>query len=282
MNYIDLFKTHLKIDRNLSDNTISGYVSDVVLASEFIGKPAEEITKSDVRGMFAALLDDGISRSTLNRKTIAIRSFFSYLNSIQVADELELKTARIDKTLPKPASESEIFALLDAAAECSLKDRLLAELLYGTGGRVSEVVSLKVEDIDDESAFLLLFGKGRKERNNPVHESCLTLIDAYSKRYNITKGYLFPHRSKVSHMTREALGKATKRWAVKAGIDPTKISPHVFRHSFATHLIDAGCDMAQVQELMGHEDIATTRIYAQVSKQTKKTTFTKFHPLSRT
>ena len=285
MDYIKRFETYLLTDKNASPATISGYVSDLKNFVNFKGEDLTDITPSDIRDFVAHLTKTGRKRSSINRAVCALKAFFKYMKEVekvfQESPAEEIRTTKKEKSLPKYIHEQEIQDILVAAAESSTRDRLVIELLYGSGGRVSEIAQLRVEDIDFDEAFVSLFGKGSKERSNPIHEGCVELIRLYMEEYGITSGYLFPHRGdSARHITREAIGKIVKRVAAKAGIDPNKVSPHVFRHSFATHLIDNGCDMAQVQELLGHEDISTTKIYARITKKSKQASYVKFHPLA--
>jgi site-specific recombinase XerD len=287
MIYLNEYAIYLKTDRNSADNTIAAYLGDIKQFFEFEGTPESVtlITSNHIRQYIAKLMKDKKEVSSINRMKIALKGFFKYLVTIarvvQESPAEEIKTTKTDSSLPKYIAQVDVQSILQAATESSTKDRLQIELLYGSGGRVSEVASLKIEDIDFTDSFISLFGKGSKERNNPIHESCIILIKRYMNETGITSGYLFPLKGDSSrHATREGIGKAVKRVAVKAGIDPKKISPHVFRHSFATHMLDNGCDMSHVQELLGHEDIATTRIYAKITKTNKKSNYAKFHPLA--
>lgn len=285
MQYVKNFELYLHTDKNASPSTVSGYLTDIRNFINFYGKDLTNVTPSDIRAFIFHLTKLGRKRGSINRAVCSLKAFFNYMKDVEKvykespADSV--KTAKKENTLPKYIPEQEVQSMLTAAAESSLRDRLIIELLYGSGGRVSEVASLRVEDIDFDDAFISLFGKGDKERSNPIHESCIVLIQEYMKERGITSGYLFPHKNDPNrHMTREAIGKIVKRLAVKAGLDPSKVSPHVFRHSFATHMLENGCDMAQVQELLGHEDISTTRIYARITKNSKRSNYMKFHPLA--
>ncbi len=285
MNYVSNFELYLKTDKNASVNTISGYVREINEFIAYEGTPEDltQVQPSHIR-QFAIDLDVmGRARSTINRKISALKTFFKYLHEIEEvipsspADKI--KNGKREKSLPKAVSEDVIMSLINQADR--LKDRLIVELLYGLGGRASEVASLRVESIDFDSGGILLDGKGSIERMNPIHPSCLELIRTYMRRYKITSGWLFPNRLDHSrHMNRQAINYLVNELADKAGVDRSLVSPHVFRHSFATHMLENGCDMAIVQEFLGHADIATTKIYARVSQKNKKETLAKFHPLA--
>lgn len=287
MNYIDDYALYLKTDKNSAKNTIDAYMRDLNGFFSYEGTPDSVtlVTATHIRQYIAHLMNEGREVSSLNRIKVALKGFFKYLVNVarvipsSPADEV--KTTKTDDSLPKFIHVDEVTAMLETAAAESIKDNLIMNLLYGSGGRVSEVASLQVDDVDFADSFISLFGKRRKERNNPIHENCIALVKQYMAETGIKSGYLFPKKGNPNeHATREGIGKAVKRIAKKAGVDPTKVSPHVFRHSFATHMLDNGCDMAHVQELLGHEDISTTRIYARITKTNKKTNYAKYHPLA--
>jgi site-specific recombinase XerD len=289
VNYLKNFEMFLNTDKYASPSTVSGYLTDIKQFLNYEGTPEDlsKVTPTHIRSFIAHLTKKGRKRGTINRAVCSLKVFFDYLTKEEKlftkSPSASIKTMKKEKSLPKYLSEADVQSILKVAAQSSLKDRLIIELLYGSGGRVSEVASLKVEDIDFEESFISLLGKGNKERNNPIHENCIELIKLYMNANGIKSGYLFPHRDDPSqHMTREGVYRLVKRLAVKAGIDSSKVSPHVFRHSFATHMLEHGCDMAHVQELLGHEDIATTKIYARITKSNKKATYAKFHPLAST
>ncbi|MGG3801261.1 site-specific tyrosine recombinase/integron integrase [Metabacillus fastidiosus] len=286
MNYLNNFVAYLKVERDLSIHTIAGYTTDMKKFFNFITTNVEEVTTSDVRTFIAHLSDQGLKRSSINRAVCSINAYYKYLIEVEKvmikSPATEIKIGKREKSLPKALSESDVMKLLSTASLDSIKSRLYIELLYGLGGRVSEIASLRVEDIDFNENYVRLVGKGNKERHNPIHEGCIRLIEKYMTAYHIQSGYLFPHRfDKTRHITREAIFMKVKGLAVKANIDKSLVSPHVFRHSFATALLENGCDMAIVQEFLGHEDIATTKIYAHVTRGNKAKNFKNFHPLAQ-
>lgn len=285
MKYLNDFVAYLKVEKDLSDNTISGYTTDLKKFFNYIDCEVEEVTSNDIRSYISHLSDKGMKRNTITRSLCSLKAFYKYLSEVEKvitsSPTDEIKISSREKSLPKALTESEVMRLLSAASEDGIKSRLYIELLYGLGGRVSEVASLRVDDIDFEDCYIRIIGKGNKERHNPIHEGCVNLIKKYMEAYGITSGYLFPHRfDKSKHITREAIFMKVKDIAEKAGIDKSLVSPHVFRHSFATHMLDHGCDMAMVQEFLGHEDISTTKIYAKVTRGNKANTFKNFHPLA--
>ncbi|QNR70405.1 tyrosine-type recombinase/integrase (plasmid) [Paenibacillus peoriae] len=288
MSYFAKYITYLKNEKALSDNTIKPYTKDINTFFEYIGSnpdSIESVTKDQIKEFVNNLSESGKSRSTINRKIASLKSYFTYLvEELEVLDRSPTTIKSITKrgrSLPKFLPQFVVSTIIEESKKKSLKSQLIIELLYGSGGRVSEVANLKVEDIDFEEAFIHIFGKGRKDRDNPIHKSCITLLDRYLKETGIESGYIFPHRDKPGHhMDRRSILKLSKVLAAEAGLDASKVSPHVFRHSYATHMMDNGSDMAQVQQLLGHESIETTQIYAHINKGVKRKNFEQFHPLS--
>ena len=287
-NTLKNYALYLKIDKDLSDATLRSYTKDVEMFLSYGGTPKDftRIEDTHIRDYIRHMQETGKSRGTVQRNMSSIRSFFEYLRTIEkIIVESPVKDMSVPnrgKPLPKAISESDTLRLIEVSMEEGIKTRLLLELLYGSGGRVSEIISLKIDDIHFDENYIKIVGKGNKERHNPIHKGCIDLIKEYMKSYNISEGYLFPHRSdKNKHMSRITAYKIVKRIADTAGVDPKSVSPYVFRHSFATHMLDNGCDMSLVQEYLGHEDIATTKIYARVTKSNKTNTYKKFHPLAR-
>ena len=283
---INEFALYLKVERDLSSDTIKGYLTDIAKFSSYIDCSIEEVTVTHIRSFIAHLTDKGYKRNTTQRALASLKAYFKYLNSIEkvIVDNptKEVKLGNRERSLPKALSKADVMKLLEVATNDGLKSRILLELLYGLGGRVTEVASIKKSDIDFEECYIRIRGKGNKERHNPIHENCINLIQRYIENYGIESDYLFPHKTDVArHQTRESIFYKVKALAAKAGIDKQLVSPHVFRHSFATHMLDGGCDMAIVQEFLGHEDISTTRIYAQVTRGNKENNFKKFHPLAQ-
>jgi integrase/recombinase XerD len=282
MNIIDNFKTHLTYERGLSKNSVISYIKDLENFLNMCNKDLREIRQVDVVDYRNTLLKQGLKVSTVTRKTQTLKVFFNYLEDEGVVDKtpiIKIKALKKPSTLPKFISQKEIESLIDTASKRGLKELVLLELLYGVGGRVSEIVSLKVSDIDlTDSVVRITKGKGNKERHNPIH--CSPLIKEYINKYKI-KDYLFPNSSGNKPITRASVFNIVKRLARDSGIDENKVSPHVFRHSFATHLLDGGSQIAIVQELLGHEDISTTKIYAKVTMTAKHDSYLKHHPRAK-
>lgn len=286
MNELNNFTSYLKLEKDLSDNSIQSYISDIKQFINFANKDLKDVDTSDVRSFILTLTEKGRKRTTIGRVLVSLKSFYKYLREVEKSilndptDNIKIDSR--EKSLPKALSKSDVMKILAESDKEGIKSRLIVELLYGLGGRVTEVCSIKVEDVDFEDSYIRIkSGKGNKERHNPIHDGCIDLIKRYMKAYSIESGYLFPHRHDSSkHQTRAGVLKTVKRVAEKAGVDKDKVSPHVFRHSFATHMLDEGCDMALLQEFLGHEDISTTKIYAKVTRGNKSRNFQKFHPLA--
>lgn len=289
MNYVETFLLYLQTDKNSSVLTIESYERDIKGFLSFETTPSDitEIEPSHIRLYIAHLDVLGRARSTINRMLCALKTFFNYLVDIErvikESPAAKVKCGKKKKSLPKAISKSDVTSLISTATEHRLKDQMVLELLYGLGGRASEIANIRVENINFDEKYIRIRGKGDTERLSPIHDNALILIKMFMKQNNITSGWLLPSKlDKTVPMSRESIYKISKRIAARSGVDPRNVSPHVFRHSFATHMLDAGCDMALVQEYLGHADIATTKIYAKVSQKNKQETFSRLHPLATT
>ncbi len=286
MSYTKQFSFYLKTERDLSVNTIAAYLRDIkIFFNSFPDITVEDVTADLIREFVANSLAAGKNRKTVIRRISSLKTYFNYLiyshkiSGPNPVDGVQIKSReqRLRKSLP----EEVIDKLLQASAKEGLKTHIIFHMLYGLGGRVTEVVSLTTDQIDLDNGYVSLIGKGNKERANPLHTECIALLREYIDKNNITSGYLFPNKNNPNkHQTRESVFYAVKRLAEKIGIDPKDASPHVFRHSYAQHLVDHGCDLATVQDLLGHKNINTTRIYATITKEAKKKNFLQFHPLA--
>ena len=225
--------------------------------------------------------------STISRELISIKIFFRYLsaeNLIKFDVSSRVESPKLWKLLPDVLTESDVEKLLsapDVKTNIGLRDKAMLELLYATGLRVSELVSLKIKDLDIDAGFVRCFGKGGKERIVPVGSHARKAVRNYLKTRADTSGssYLFISNRKTK-MTRINFYDRVKFYAKKAGISK-KIYPHLLRHSFATHLLSHGADLRVVQEMLGHSDISTTQIYTHVDHQRLKNIHKQFHPRSK-
>lgn len=277
-----------------SENTISAYVSDLEQYAEFLQKyehilDVEEIERDDIIKYIDSLKRKKLSKQSIARKIIAIKDFHKYLqeeNSIKNPAEL-IDSPKTDKTLPVVLTQEEVEKMIDSVKgddPISLRNKAMIELLYGCGLRISELLSLQTKDIHLNEAYLIIVGKGNKERMVPVGEMAILAVRRY-----LTKGFLeiSPSNGKLlfynyqkKPLSRQSVFKFIKKLAADNGITK-EISPHTLRHSYATHLLEGGTDLRVVQELLGHEDIATTQIYTHIDKSKLKNIYDNTHPLAK-
>ncbi|MDC0349281.1 site-specific tyrosine recombinase XerD [Alphaproteobacteria bacterium] len=295
--YIDQFIEMLAAERGSAKNTLESYRRDLEDCSLFLKNNNIEIERSEadtLRLYLGSLHDRGMKASSISRCLSALKQFFQFLITEEICQEDPtslLARPKKEKPLPKIITEEEITRLLKSAAQDSSAegDRLeaLLEILYAAGLRVSELISLEHDSILREEEVLIIRGKGGKERMVPLSSYALKALQKYLKvRHDFipSKGmsrWLFPSYGKSGHLTRQRFGQLLKGLAVEAGIDPEKISPHVIRHAFATHLLNGGADLMSVQNMLGHADISTTQIYTHVMHKKLQEVIQQCHPLSQ-
>ena len=292
--HVEAFLEMLAAERGAARLTLAAYRHDLAVVAEFLGGALDSASTEDLRNYLGALARDGLSARTAARRLSALRQFYRFLlldGRRQDDPTAALDAPRLGRPLPKLVSEDEATKLLDAAAAQGGAEgaRLicLVELLYGAGLRVSELVSLPLAAARGEKCFLVVRGKGDKERLVPVGEPARAALAAYlARRDGFVAGkkserFLFPSRSAAGHLTRRRCGQMMKELALAAGIDPARLSPHVLRHAFATHLLDRGADLRSVQEMLGHADIATTQIYTHVASERLQRLVREHHPLAK-
>jgi integrase/recombinase XerD len=248
----------------------------------------ESITRAVIIDFLAEQRERGLASSTLTRNLAAIRSFYQFLLREQITTvnpAMELETPKAEKKLPVVLSLSEIELLLDQpdpGNTAGLRDSAMLELLYATGMRVSELVSLDVSSVNMKMGFVKCHGKGNKERIIPMGSVAIRSVQEYlrNSRLKMLKAReekaLFVNQQ-GTRLTRQGFWKILKKYAHKAGIQ-TDITPHTLRHSFATHLLENGADLRSVQEMLGHADIATTQIYTHVARRKIKDVYNQTHP----
>jgi integrase/recombinase XerD len=291
---IDAFLEMLAAERGAAPLTVAAYRADLNDLVRFLGADIAAAASDDLRRYFAALPKAGIGARTAARRLSAFRQFFRFLvieNARRDDPSQALDAPRLPRTLPKHLDEGETEALLDAVSKRTGPDGMrlscLIELLYGAGLRVSELVGLPVAAAQRDPRFLVIRGKGDKERLVPLGEKARAALKAYvEERWRFlhdgkTSHFLFPSRGREGHLTRRRCGQLMKELAIEAGIDPARISPHVLRHAFASHLVDHGADLRSVQEMLGHADIATTQIYTHVQSGRLQRLVAEHHPLAR-
>ena len=291
---IELFADALLLERGLSRNTCEAYGSDLRFFAAYLKarkvESAAAISRDDIVAFLADEREQGLKGSTRSRRTAAIRMWLRYLKERHLIPHNPSELMDPPKkalALPRVLSEAEVFALLEAVKDDdprSLRDRALLEVLYGCGLRVSEACGLKMEDLVAEGELLRVFGKGSKERVVPVgHAAGRALTDYFTRgRSAFTRGNLGETHVFVTRLgrpfTRQGVFKIIKERALAVGIAPEKISPHVLRHCFASHMLSHGADVRTIQELLGHADIGTTQIYTHVDVARFSDIHRRFHP----
>ncbi|MSP48310.1 MAG: site-specific tyrosine recombinase XerD [Alphaproteobacteria bacterium] len=283
-------------ERGAAVNTLAAYrrdLEDFAVHAGRRGKSAATASTDDLRAYLAGLDAAGMSARTQARRLSALRQFHRFLleEGIRTDDPTGvLDSPKLGRSLPKVLSEDEIRRLIEAAERRGGAEgaRLVAllELIYGTGLRVSELVGLPLSALGRDAPVLLVRGKGDKERLVPLTDAAVKAVAAYRAERDRapaakTSPWLFPSRASAGHLTRHRFAQSLKELAAAAGIDPKRLSPHVLRHAFATHLIDHGADLRSVQEMLGHADIATTQIYTHVAQDRLGRLVSERHPLSR-
>ncbi len=293
------FISYLETERNLSGNTVESYRKDLRQFKRFLaGKEAtrmgvedvSRITAVDIRHFLLSLYPSH-APSSIARKVSSVKGFFVFLRRRKWIDKAPLKgvtAPKIPKKLPNFLSVDEVFHLLAESGEddpLSLRDRAVLELIYSSGLRVSEVVSLNVGDIDESIHLVRVLGKGGKERIVPVGEKALVAIRAYKEKRGelvrkrkdgISTQALFLNRF-GTRLTARSVERMIKIYAQKRGL-ARKINPHALRHSFATHLLGAGADLRSIQEMLGHANLSTTQKYTHISLEQLMRVYDKSHP----
>ena len=294
--YIKQFKNYLKLKRALASNSIDAYTRDVTKLMEFFNMNKKiqdplQVLPVDLHDFIKFINELGLSPYSQARIVSGIKGFYKYLtfeNLISEDPSELIELPRLGRKLPDTLSIHEIdqlFEAIDMSKASGPRDRAIAETIYSAGLRVSELVNLKISNIYEDVGFLRILGKGNKERLTPIGKSALKFIKSYQhevrNHMQIKSGqedYLFLNRlgSKIS---RVSVFNLIKNLALSAGINK-KISPHTFRHSYATHLIEGGADLRAVQEMLGHESITTTEIYTHLDRDYLKQIIKEFHPRS--
>ncbi len=294
---IESFLEMLTAERNAAVNTKLAYGRDLTDAARFLAarqKDLVEAGEDDVRGYIGSLTD--AAPRTQARRLSALRQFFHFLCSEHHRKDNPsrgIDTPKLGRSLPKYLSEQEVFQLLKAVNHIhgfeGARLKAMLELLYAAGLRVSELMNLPLAAVQFERSFVQVKGKGGKERMVPLGEPAIKAIKAWLpyRKVMLSEGdfshYLFPsrHGGHATPLTRQRFFQLLKDIAVKANIDPRRLSPHVLRHAFATHLIEHGADLRSVQTMLGHADIATTQIYTHVAPDRLTKTVTDHHPLNK-
>jgi integrase/recombinase XerD len=271
--------------------TVEAYRCDLAAFAAFLGRSPTSATRDEIQGWLADLRGGGMAPSSVARKASAVRTFFRHLVLLGIRSDnpaAEIPLPRRRNRLPRSLTPAEIERLIGAAAGTSpraLRDHALVELLYGAGLRVGEAVALERGSVDLENRAVRCVGKGDKERIVPLGKQAAEAV-----RHYLSRGRPFldrRHRRELflnaqgGGLTRAGAFLVLRRLAVKAGLDPTRVHPHLLRHSFATHLLEGGADLRSVQEMLGHADLGTTEIYTHVSERRRRETFFRAHPHAR-
>ena len=290
------FKTYLRLERSLSANSINSYLQDMTKLEEFTaaelnGKSATQITLNDLKAFLKWVNLQGMKASSQARTLSGIKAFFKYLvleEEISNDPSILLQSPKISRKLPDTLSLLEINSLIDAIDLSSpegMRNKAMLEMLYGCGLRVSELVGLKISNLFLDIELVKVQGKGNKERLVPIGGEAIKYLKIWLNELrvhlNINAGkedFVFLNR-RGSPLSRVMVFIIIKDLATKIGLKK-KISPHTFRHSFATHLIEGGADLRAVQEMLGHESITTTEIYTHLDRDYLRSTILQYHPRS--
>ncbi len=286
------FIQYVSVEKGLAKNTLESYSRDLRSFCAYLKKNGIEsmgqVTRAEIVGYLLSLQKSGKATSTLSRNLASIRSFCHYLfNEKAIAENpaSDLESPKTVKKLPRIMTLNEIDLLLeqpDSLQLTGVRDKAMLEVIYATGIRVSELISLDVGDINLEAGFVRCTGKGSKERLIPLGSVAIRNVDRYLTE---SRPKLVRHNGEAAlfvnqhgnRLTRQGFWKILKKYARQANITK-EITPHTIRHSFATHLLENGADLRSVQEMLGHADIATTQIYTQVTKRKLKDVYEKTHP----
>ena len=295
--HLEAFLEMMAAERGAAPLTLAAYHNDLSNLAGFLAPGGIALEAADRERLHAYLASPATARlmpRTLARRISAMRQFYKFLLLEGVRQDdptAELDTPRLGRPLPKILSETEIKSLIDAAQNWPREEGIrlgcVLELLYATGLRVSELVTLPLTAARRDPRFLVISGKGGKERVVPLSEPGRCALRRYLEcRENFLPDsrpsrWLFPSRGRAGHLTRQRTGQLLKELAAKAGLDPDRLSPHVLRHAFASHLLDHGADLRSVQQMLGHADIATTQIYTHVETERLRKLVVSAHPLAR-
>jgi integrase/recombinase XerD len=291
-NMIDEFMNFLAVEKGASRNTIEAYNRDLLRYADFLRsrgiQTVGEANPDDVVSYLGRIQKDGLNPSSVNRGLAAIRVFYKYLLRERRVDQnpvANIELAKVWMRLPDTLSQEEMSLLLmqpGSETPTGIRDTAMLELMYATGTRVSELISLTTNSINWQVGYLVAMGKGEKERVIPVGQSAYDCL--YTYVHEARAVFLRKESTDVLFLsrlgegfTRQGFWKMVKKYALKAGL-AKKVHPHTFRHSFATHLLEGGADLRSVQIMLGHADISTTQIYTHITRDRLKQIHKKYHP----
>lgn len=296
--WAEAFLEMMAVERAAARNTLSAYSRDLADATGFLtarGTGLADATAEDVEAYFAALGARGLSPATAARRRAAVRQFYRFVLGEGWRDDdpsRRVEAPKKGRPLPKVLSRDEMDRLIAAAGARDgaqgLRLGCMVELAYASGLRISELTALPLAALARDPAYLIVKGKGGKERLAPLNDTARTAVKAYidARAAFLPKGdkanpWLFPSRGKAGRLTPRRFAQMLDEAAADAGIDPQRVSPHVLRHAFATHLLEGGADLRVVQKLLGHADIATTQVYTHVASDRLREVVATKHPLAR-
>ncbi len=287
-NLIDLYETYLTVERQYSDNTKINYIKDIRQFCEVVEIKVYKVEEDDALRYYE-FLRNSYTNNTLLRKLSSVKNFYKYCLSEDLIAKNPFENIKASKKqvlLPKYLTQDEINLFLDSLSgdkALDYRNKAMFELLYATGMRVSELINLKVSNINLNEGFVLVFGKGSKERIVPISNQSLLYCKEYLNKY---RPFLMKEDTDVlflntrgNKLSRQGVYKLLKQKCEEVGI--YDVSPHKLRHSIATHLLNGGANMKIIQEILGHSDISTVQIYAHVSNDKIKNEYEKYHPLSQ-
>ena len=280
------FLNYLLVDKGLSNNTVKAYEADISSFFQWLDNEDlkyKNLQEDHINQYISFLFQRMMRSSSVNRKISSIKSFYIFLvkrNFLKNSPLNDLVTPKQEKYLPESMSEAEVDKLLnspDVANKIENRDKAMIEMLYATGMRISELVNLKITDVDMKRCVVKVFGKGSKERLVPFGETALDSLKSYlnNRKRSSSKEIFLSNRGKK--MTRVAFWQRVKVYLIRENLK-NSISPHTLRHAFATHLINRGADLRSVQLLLGHSDLSTTQIYTHIAKQRLSDVLKKHHP----
>ena len=280
------FLNYLLVDKGLSNNTVKAYEADISSLFQWLDTEDlkyNNLQEDHINQYISFLFQRKMRSSSVNRKISSIKSFYIFLvkrNFVKNSPLNDLVTPKQEKYLPESMSEAEVDKLLnspDVANKIENRDKAMIEMLYATGMRISELVNLKITDVDMKRCVVKVFGKGSKERLVPFGETALDSLKSYlnEREQSSSKEIFLSNRGKK--MTRVAFWQRVKVYLIRENLK-NSISPHTLRHAFATHLLNRGADLRSVQLLLGHSDLSTTQIYTHIAKQRLSDVLKKHHP----
>lgn len=288
--FVENFLEAITAEKGQSPLTIKAYRSDLEDFIGFLGgKKLNTVSQKEVQKYIQTIAKNNLSAKTQARRLSCLREFYRFLFSegnVKENPTLGIETPRLEKSLPKYLTEKEVTSLIAEAEKKDFRLKVMLEILYASGIRVSELVCLPLTAVLNNQMTLEILGKGQKERIVPLNHHAKKAIEQWlmERQMHLKPGreskWLFPSKSRLGHLTRDAFFKQLKKIALLANINPERVSPHVFRHSFASHLLAHDADLRSVQKMLGHSDISTTEIYTHVMEDRLKKIMKTKHPLS--